>query len=99
MDEDKKVQLNNAEEVIKQRIFLIRGQRVMLDSDLAKLYGVTTKGFNRAIKRNLLRFPPTFMIQLTKEEFESLRYQIGTSNVGRGGRRYLPQVFTEHGVA
>jgi phage regulator Rha-like protein len=98
-EDDQNLQLNQAEEVIKQRIFLIRGQRVMLDSDLAKLYGITTKGFNRAIKRNLLRFPLNFMFQLTPEELESLRYQIGTSKIGRGGRRYLPYVFTEHGVA
>ncbi len=71
----------------------------MLDSDLAELYGVDTKALNRVIKRNPLRFPPTFMFQLNKDELESLRYQIGTSNVGRGGRRYLPYVFTEHGVA
>lgn len=98
-EDDSKLQLNQAEGVIQQRIFLVRGQRVMLDSDLAKLYGVKTKNLSKAIKRNPLRFPPSFMFQLSKEELESLRFQIGTSNVGRGGRRYLPYVFTEHGVA
>ena len=78
-------------------IHVVRGQKVMLDSDLAALYGVETKQINRAVKRNANRFPATFMFQLTKEE--SLRCQTGTSNEGgRGGRRYLPYAFTEHGV-
>lgn len=85
---------------IEKMIFVIRGQKVMIDSDLAELYEVETKAFNRAVKRNLSRFPKDFMFQLTKEEFESLRCQIGTSkSSGRGGRRYLPLVFTEHGIA
>lgn len=88
-----------AEEIIKQKIFIFRKKRVMIDSDLAKLYGVTTKYLNRAILRNLERFPENFMFQLVDDEYESLRYQIGTSNTGRGGRRYLPYVFTEYGVA
>ena len=71
----------------------------MLDRDLALLYGVETKVLNRAVKRNLQRFPLDFMFQLTAEEANSLRCQIGTSNEGRGGRRYLPYVFTEQGVA
>jgi hypothetical protein len=71
----------------------------MLDSDLAGLYQVETKNLNKAVKRNLERFPEDFMWQLTNEEVDSLRLQIGTSNVGRGGRRYLPYVFTEQGVA
>ena len=71
----------------------------MLDSDLAELYLVETKALNRAVKRNTEPFPEDFMFQLTAEEVESLRYQIGTSNVGRGGRRYLPYAFTELGVA
>ena len=71
----------------------------MFDRDLAGLYGVETKVLNRAVKRNLQRFPPDFMFQLTQDEAESLRCQIGTSNEGRGGRRYLPYVFTEQGVA
>ena len=70
----------------------------MLDSDLADLYQVLTKHLNKAVARNRDRFPEDFMFQLTTEEAESLRFQIGTSNEGRGGRRYLPYVFTEHGV-
>ncbi len=97
-------------ERIEQKIYFIRGEKVMLDKDLAELYGVTTRVFNQAIKRNLKRFPEDFMFQLTKEEYEALRFQIGTSNdkslrsqivtskTGRGGRRYLPYVFTEHGA-
>jgi phage regulator Rha-like protein len=79
-------------------IFTVRGQKVMMDSDLAILYEVETKALIRAVKRNLERFPSDFMFQLTKEEHVSLRYHFGTSK-GRGGRRYLPLVFTEHGVA
>lgn len=71
----------------------------MLDSDLAELYGVETKVFNQAVKRNLRRFPADFMFRLTQEEIESLRSQFVTSNEGRGGRRYAPYVFTEQGVA
>ncbi len=80
-------------------IHVVRGQRVMLDSDLAELYGVTTKVLNQAVERNRNRFPDDFAYQLTKEEFATLRSQIVTSNEGRGGRRYTPWVFTEHGVA
>jgi hypothetical protein len=69
------------------------------DRDLARLYEVETKTLNRAVKRNLQRFPQDFMFQLTEDEADALRYQIGTSNKGRGGRRYLPFVFTEQGVA
>jgi phage regulator Rha-like protein len=86
-------------EVIERKIYLLRGQKIMLDSDLAGLYGVETKALNRAVKRNSARFPADFMFQLTVEEAESLRCQIGTSNERRGGRRYLPYVFTEQGVA
>ena len=78
------------------RILVIRGQRVLLDADLAGLYGVETKKFNQQIKRNPARFPPDFMFELSREEFESLRSQNVTSN--RGGRRYLPMAFTEHGA-
>jgi hypothetical protein len=85
-------------EKIETIIYNIRGMRVMLDSDLAKLYGVETKIFNRQIKRNLMRFPIDFMFQLTKEEYDSLRCQIGTSKT-KGGRRYQPYVFTELGIA
>ncbi len=78
------------------RIMMIRGQRVLLDSDLAQLYGVETKKFNQQIRRNLVRFPSDFMFELATEEFESLRSQNVTSS--HGGRRYLPMVFTEHGA-
>lgn len=84
---------------IERKIYVVREQKVMLDSDLAALYGVTTKVFNQAVGRNLQRFPDDFRFQLTTEEFESLRSQIVTSKKGRGGRRYLPYVFTEQGVA
>ncbi len=84
---------------IETMIYVIRGQRVMLDSDLAKLYGVETKQLNRQVQRNLKRFPGDFMLQLTVIEDESLRCQFGTSKEGKGGRRYLPYAFTENGVA
>ncbi len=83
-------------QVLAERILVIRGQRVLLDADLAQLYGVETKKFNQQIKRNPARFPQDFMFRLTEEEYESLRSQNVTSN--RGGRRYLPLVFTEHGA-
>lgn len=83
---------------IDEKIYLIRGQKVMLDSDLAEIYNVTTKRLNEQVKRNIDRFPEDFMFQLTKEEFEGLRSQFATSNKGRGGRRYSPNVFTEHGA-
>ena len=87
-------------EVIERRTYLIRGQKVMLDSDLAELYQVETFNLNKAVKRNPDRFPSDFMFQLTKEEADSLRFQIGISKPeGRGGRRYLPYVFTEQGIA
>jgi phage regulator Rha-like protein len=85
-------------ERIERAILSIRGEKVMLDSDLAELYGVETKALNRAVKRNRSRFPNDFIFQLTVKEVKSLRCQIGTSNVGRGGRRYLPYAFTEHGA-
>jgi hypothetical protein len=84
---------------IDQAIALIRGRKVMLDADLAALYRVPTKVLIQAVKRNSARFPEDFMFRLTAEEAASLRSQIVTSNVGRGGRRYPPYAFTEHGVA
>lgn len=84
--------------IIQQKIYIIRGEQVMLDHDLAELYGMETKRLKEAVKRNINRFPADFMFQLTKEEFESLRSQIATSNK-RGGTRYLPFAFTEQGVA
>jgi ORF6N domain-containing protein len=84
---------------IEKRIFVVRGRQVMLDEDLADLYGVETKRLVQQVKRNLKRFPADFMFQLTRVEAEALRSQIATSNDGRGGRRYAPYVFTEQGVA
>jgi hypothetical protein len=86
-------------EQIEQTIKVVRGQRVLLDSDLARLYKVTTKALNQAVKRNADRFPPDFAFQLTLQEVTDLKSQIVTSKVGRGGPRKLPWVFTEHGVA
>jgi phage regulator Rha-like protein len=83
---------------IKAMIYELRGYQVMLDEDLAKIYQVETKVLNQAVKRNIDRFPPEFMFQLTEEEYEFLRSQFVTSKDGRGGRRYLPFAFTEHGV-
>lgn len=83
---------------IERRILTLRGQKVMLDSDLADLYGVTTKRLNEQVRRNLGRFPPDFMFQLSAEEASALRSQIATSKRGRGGRRYAPYAFTEHGA-
>jgi phage regulator Rha-like protein len=82
---------------LSQLILVLRGQRVILDSDLAALYEVSTKQLNQQIKRNSDRFPAEFAFRISKKEFESLRSQIVTSNT-RGGRRYLPYAFTEHGV-
>ena len=83
---------------IERRILTVRGQKIMLDSDLAHLYGVPTKRLNEQVRRNLGRFPPDFMLQLTAEEASTLRSQIATSKPGRGGRRYLPYAFTEYGA-
>ena len=87
-------------EIIEQKIYLIRGHKVMLDADLAKLYAVETKAFNQAVKRNIERFPEDFMFQLSVEEFQSLRSQIVTFKKGRGQYpKYRPYAFTEQGVA
>jgi hypothetical protein len=87
--------------LIESRIYLIRGQKVLLDADLASLYQVETKVLNQAVRRNRERFPADFMFQLTRKEDEALRSQIVTSNetTGRGGRRYPPYAFTEQGIA
>lgn len=85
-------------EKIEDKIHVFRGQRVMLDSDLAQIYRVETRILNQAVNRNLARFPSDFIFQLTKEEFDSLISQSVTSKTGRGGRRKLPYVFTEHGA-
>lgn len=99
----KLVQISN--EYLEQKIYQVSGQKVMLDSDLAELYGVATKVLNQAVKRNSERFPDSFMFQLSLGEEESLRSQIVTSKPkseinkeNRGGRRYATRVFTEHGV-
>ena len=84
-------------EIIEKKIFIIRGQKVMLDKDLAMLYGVETFNLNKAVKRNLTRFPSDFMFQLTREEFNNLIFQFGISSWG--GTRKLPYAFTEQGVA
>jgi phage regulator Rha-like protein len=83
---------------VESRILILRHQRVILDSDLAELYGVTAKQLNQQIKRNRERFPTDFMFQLKTKEQDSLRSQIVTSKKGRGGRRYLPYAFNEHGA-
>jgi len=83
---------------IEQTILLIRGQKVILDADLARLHGVTTKRLNEQVRRNQRRFPSDFMFRLTKQEVAALRSHFATSNIGRGGRRYLPYAFTEHGA-
>ncbi len=88
-----------SQENIYKTIFSIRDRQVMLDSDLAILYQIETKQLNRIVKRNLDRFPARFMFQLTPTEWDNLRYQFGTSSENYGGRRYLPKVFTEQGVA
>jgi len=84
---------------IERRIYLIRGHKVMIDVDLAELYGVSTKRLNEQVRRNQKRFPPDFMFQLTKAEAENLRSQFATARSSRGGRRSSPYVFTEHDVA
>ncbi len=85
-------------ETVAKRILFIRGLKVMLDSELAELFGVKTKELNKAVQRNKDRFPPDFMIRLTPEEIQNLRFQFGTSSL-HGGRRYLPYAFTQEGTA
>jgi phage regulator Rha-like protein len=83
---------------IEDQVFLVRGQKVLLDADLAALYGVEGRALNQAVKRNHERFPPDFVFQLTANENETLKSQSVTSNSSRGGRRYAPYAFTEHGA-
>ena len=85
------------QDIIEQKIILVRGQKVMLDRDLAVLYDVETKILNKAVRRNIERFPSDFMFQLSRDEFDNLKFQFGTSSWG--GTRKLPLVFTENGVA
>ncbi len=96
MSKEKSLEL--PDEVLITKIYAIRKHKVMLDIDLAELYQVETKRLNEQVKRNIDRFPEDFMFQLTNKEWESLRSQIATSKNGRGGRRYAPLAFTEHGV-
>ena len=87
-----------SEETISDKIYFIRNQKVMLDRDLAVLYGIETKRLKEQVKRNLSRFPEDFMFELTKDEFANWRSQIATSNSDKIGLRYAPMAFTEHGV-
>lgn len=95
--------VDSTEENIENLIHYVRGQQVMIDSDLALLYNVETKRLNESVKRNAKRFPNNFCFQLTEDEYADLRSQIATSNTentsSKGGRRYLPYVFTEQGIA
>jgi hypothetical protein len=99
------VVVNNTEERIENLIHYVRGQQVMIDSDLAMLYNVETKRLNESVKRNSKRFPESFCFQLTEDEYSELRSQLATSNIEtetiatKGGRRYLPYVFTEQGIS
>ena len=86
------------EERILQFIMVVRGEKVILDSDLARLYGVETRRLNEQVRRNIGKFPDDFMFQLTKDEFSNLKSQIATSSTGWGGRRKPPLVFSEHGA-
>lgn len=97
VDEAKRTDVVSLEQ-ITDSILVFRGHKVLLDAELATLYGVTTGRLNEAVKRNLERFPPDFMFQLTAAEYAALISQIATSKPGRGGRRKLPWVFTEHGA-
>jgi hypothetical protein len=97
MSESENTELMLPDEVIMNKIYQIREQKVMFDRDLAELYGVLTGNLNKAVKRNMKRFPSDFMFQLTQEEFDNLIFQFGTSSWG--GTRRLPYVFTEQGVA
>ena len=87
-----------SEELISNKIYFMRNQKVMLDRDLALLYGIYTKRLKEQVRRNISRFPEDFMFELTKEEFSNWRSQFATSNSDKMSLRYLPMVFTEHGV-
>lgn len=100
MKKEKEIQKQKfiiSQEAIQTKIFILRGKKIILDRDLAFLYGVPTKVFNQSVKRNIQRFPEDFMFQLNDVEFKNLRSQIVTSNWG--GQRYLPYAFTEQGIA
>ena len=95
MNLEKSNQKLTKSEGIAEKIIVVRGMRVIVDFDLASIYGVETKILNRAVKRNIQRFPEDFMFQLTEEELESVRFQIGTAS--KRNIRFRPYVFTEHG--
>jgi len=95
---DQRLTVSTTVEHITGAIRILRGQRVLLDAELAALYGVTTARLNQQVRRNRARFPPDFLFQLTAEEFAALMLQNATSKPGRGGRRKLPLAFTEHGA-
>jgi uncharacterized membrane-anchored protein YjiN (DUF445 family) len=99
MAKAKQAQTQIAENIIIEKVHVIRGVKVMLDKDLAEMYGVEVRTLNQAVKRKLQRFPADFMFQLTEEEWDSLISQIVISKKGRGGTRFLPYAFTEQGVA
>ena len=105
INENKPVIIDSTEKRIEKLIHYVRGRQVMIDSDLAMLYNVETKRLNESVKRNAKRFPESFCFQLTEDEYADLRSQIATSNTGtenaslKGGRRYLPNAFTEQGIA
>jgi hypothetical protein len=86
------------DELVVNKIYFLRNHKVMLDRDLATLYGIETRVLKQAVRRNIVRFPEDFMFELTKEEFENWRSQFATSNSDKMGLRYAPMVFTEHGV-
>ncbi|WP_316816880.1 ORF6N domain-containing protein [Pedobacter nyackensis] len=86
------------DEAVLSKIYILRGQKVMLDRDLAELYGVETKALKQAVRRNITRFPEDFMFEMTREELENWRSQFVTSKEDRQGLRYMPFCFTEHGV-
>ena len=92
----KEKKLSIPDEIVMNKIYVVRGQKVMVDSDLAELYGVETRVLNQAVSRNLERFPEDFMFQLNEKEWNNFTEEKNTSNWG--GRRKLPNVFTEHGV-
>ncbi len=96
--EEKPLGIIVPDEIVQQKIYLIRGMKVMLDRDLAMLYGLPTKRLKEQVRRNIERFPPDFMFQLSKEELENWRSQNATSNSENMGLRHLPFAFTEHGV-
>lgn len=93
-----KTQLQLADEVVMSKIYMVRNQKVMIDRDLAELYGVETKRLKEAVRRNINRFPDDFMFEISGNEFGSLRTQIASSKETRGGIRYMPMAFTEQGV-